>query len=141
MRVRLWVLALALSVATSGLALAQVGSGSIAGTVTDPQGGVLPGVTVTLTSTDRTATFVTEEDGRFRFLALPPGMYTVTATLQGFTTIQHDQIEVRIGQSVDIPLQLRLAAVSEPIEVILRTVGMMQMLKMYPTDQEALASF
>ncbi len=36
---------------------------------------------------------------------------------------------------------LRLASVSEPIEVILRTVGMMQMLKMYPTDQEAMASF
>jgi len=36
---------------------------------------------------------------------------------------------------------VRLAAVSEPIEVILRTVGMMQMLKMYPTDQEAVASF
>ncbi len=36
---------------------------------------------------------------------------------------------------------VRLASVSEPIEVILRTVGMMQMLKMYPTDQEAMASF
>ena len=36
---------------------------------------------------------------------------------------------------------LRLASVSEPIEVILRTVGMMQMLKMYPTNQEAMASF
>ncbi|MEW6401653.1 MAG: STAS domain-containing protein [Chloroflexota bacterium] len=36
---------------------------------------------------------------------------------------------------------VRLAAVSEPIEVILRTVGMMQMLKMYPSDQEAVASF
>ncbi len=36
---------------------------------------------------------------------------------------------------------VRLAAVSEPIEVILRTVGMMQMFKMYTTDQEAMASF
>jgi anti-sigma B factor antagonist len=36
---------------------------------------------------------------------------------------------------------LRLAAVSEPVEVILRTVGMMQMLQMYPSDQEAMASF
>lgn len=36
---------------------------------------------------------------------------------------------------------LRLAAVSDPVEVILRTVGMMQMLQMYPTDQEAVASF
>jgi anti-sigma B factor antagonist len=36
---------------------------------------------------------------------------------------------------------LRLACVSNPVEVILRTVGMMQMLQMYPTDQEAVASF
>ena len=36
---------------------------------------------------------------------------------------------------------LRLASVSTPVEVVLRTVGMMQMLKMYPTEQEALASF
>ncbi|HET9590310.1 MAG TPA: STAS domain-containing protein [Anaerolineales bacterium] len=36
---------------------------------------------------------------------------------------------------------LRLAAVSQPVEVVLRTVGMMQMLQMYPTDQEAMASF
>lgn len=36
---------------------------------------------------------------------------------------------------------LRLASVSHPVEVILRTVGMMQMLQMYPTDQEAMASF
>ena len=36
---------------------------------------------------------------------------------------------------------VRLASVSEPIEVILRTVGMMQMFKMHPSDQEAMASF
>jgi len=36
---------------------------------------------------------------------------------------------------------VRLASVSSPVEVILRTVGMMQMLQMYPTDQEAMASF
>jgi anti-sigma B factor antagonist len=36
---------------------------------------------------------------------------------------------------------LRLASVSEPVEVILRTVGMMQMLQMYPTEQEAMAAF
>ncbi len=36
---------------------------------------------------------------------------------------------------------VRLAAASEPVEVVLRTVGMMQMLQMYPSDQEAMASF
>ena len=55
-------------------AIAQVQSGTIAGTVKDEQGGVLPGVTVTLTSTDRTASFTTEADGRFRFLNLAAGV-------------------------------------------------------------------
>jgi anti-anti-sigma factor len=36
---------------------------------------------------------------------------------------------------------LRLASVSTPVEVVLRTVGMMQMLQMFPTEQEATASF
>jgi anti-sigma B factor antagonist len=36
---------------------------------------------------------------------------------------------------------MRLASVSTPVEVILRTVGMMQMLQMYPTEQEAMAAF
>ena len=36
---------------------------------------------------------------------------------------------------------LRLASVSNPVEVILRTVGMIQMMQMYPSDQEAVASF
>ena len=49
MRVRFWILALALSVVASGAANAQVQSGSISGTVGDAQGGVLPGVTITMT--------------------------------------------------------------------------------------------
>jgi hypothetical protein len=111
------MMALALSVATAGVASAQLQSGNIAGTVTDEQGGVLPGVLVTLTSSDRTASFTTGADGRFRFLALPPGMYTVTANLQGFTTIVRDQIEVRVGQNVDIPMQMRIASVQETVTV------------------------
>ena len=61
------VLALCIALATS--ALAQVQSGTIAGTIHDEQGGVLPGVTVTLASADRTATFKTEADGRPRLTA------------------------------------------------------------------------
>ena len=49
-------------------AMAQVQSGTVSGTVQDQQGGMLPGATITLTGTDRTLTFVTGEDGRYRFL-------------------------------------------------------------------------
>ena len=53
MRVRLWVLALLPCLATAGVASAQVQSGNISGTVKDDQGGVLPGVMVTLPAVGR----------------------------------------------------------------------------------------
>jgi hypothetical protein len=117
MRFRVCTLIFGLMLATSSVAAAQVQSGTITGIVTDEQGGVLPGVVVNMTSTDRTATFTTGADGRFRFLALPPGMYTVTFELAGFRTIAREQIEVRVGQNVDLPIRMTVAAVQETVTV------------------------
>lgn len=61
-------MAAALLLMAASVAAAQIGGGSISGTVTDDQGAVLPGVTVTLAGTDRTATTPTDEAGKFRFL-------------------------------------------------------------------------
>jgi hypothetical protein len=106
-----------LTVASVTPAAAQVQSGTIAGTVTDAQGGVLPGVTVSLTSTDRSATFVTDGSGQYRFLNLPPGLYTLIFELAGFQGVQRDQVEVRIGQSVELPIRLNVASVQETVTV------------------------
>ena len=67
-------------------ARAQTSGGAIAGSLRDPQGGVLPGVTLTVRNSDTglTRTAVTEVDGRYRVSALPPGRYEVHAELQGF---------------------------------------------------------
>jgi hypothetical protein len=120
MRARQFALALFLSVAavaTSATVNAQLASGTITGTVTDQQGGVLPGVTVTLRGGDATPMFVTEADGKYRFLNLAPGIYTVTAALQGFTTLVRDNVTLDVGKNVDLPMQLRVASVSETITV------------------------
>ena len=111
------LIATALVLATASATFAQLATGNITGTVQDEQGGVLPGVTVTLQGTDRTTSAVTDEAGKFRFLNLPPGMYKLTTALQGFTTVVRENIEVRVGQNVDLPINLRVATVEETITV------------------------
>jgi len=98
-------------------AVAQIQGGSISGTIKDEQGGVLPGVTVSVQGVDATQTFVTESNGEFRFLNLAPGPYTVTAVLPGFTTIVREGVAVSVGKSVELPMQLKIAQVAETITV------------------------
>lgn len=112
----LWItLALCLAFATA--ANAQVQSGTVSGTVVDEQGGVLPGVVVTIAGTDRTVSFTTEADAKYRFLNLPPGAYKITAELTGFSTIVRDGVVVVVGSNVDIPITMRVASVQETITV------------------------
>src|SRR5947208_11775735 len=68
-------------------AFAQVSTFDLSGTVLDPSGGAVPGVTVTLrnTQTGLLRTESTDQAGRYHFIALPVvGMYTIRAELQGF---------------------------------------------------------
>jgi hypothetical protein len=99
-------------------ALAQVQGGNISGTVKDDQGAVVPGVTVTLAGSDRTLTFVTETDGKYRFLNQPPGSYTVSAALAGFKTFVWENIVLIVGGNVEIPVTLSVAAVAESVTVV-----------------------
>src|SRR5438477_10042564 len=76
------------------LALAQSAlSGTIAGIVTDPSGAVLPGVTVEASSPaliEKLRTVVTDGEGQYRIVDLRPGVYTVTFTLAGFSTVKRE---------------------------------------------------
>ena len=88
-------------------AFAQIGQGTLTGVITDPQGQVLPGVTVTATSTALigTRTTVTEVDGRYRFPALPSGFYKLKFDLAGFSTLERDNIQVVLGQTISVDTQ------------------------------------
>src|SRR5262249_16519847 len=99
-----WVLGLTslaagLLLAVPAPALAQIQTGTITGVVTDQQSALLPGVTVTLTSTAliRPQTIVTNERGVYSFIALSPGAYRLRFELQGFAPVERFEIPVRVA--------------------------------------------
>ena len=100
-------------------AAAQDFRGAISGTVTDSSGGVLPGVTVTVTNTETNiaVTVVTDHRGAFQVRPLNPGTYNVSAMLEGMRTVERKAVPVRIGDNVPIDFKLEPGAVAEVLTV------------------------
>jgi len=111
------MLALLVIVATG--ASAQEQSGSIQGLVKDSQGAVLPGASVEAKSLDKVGvnTVIADAQGVYRFPALPPGLYEVTASLSGFTARKVTDVRLSLGQLLKIDLTLALAAITESVQV------------------------
>jgi hypothetical protein len=96
------------------------GQASITGTVKDTSGAVLPGVTVEASSPvliEKTRAAVTDGGGQFRIVDLRAGMYTVTFTLPGFTTVKREGIELTGSFTATINTELRIGGVEETITV------------------------
>jgi outer membrane receptor protein involved in Fe transport len=110
---------LVLLLASATSALAQRTTGTIVGTVSDESGAILPGVTVTLSGPGvaGTPTTVTTETGAYRFPQLPPGDYKLSFTLQGFATINREQVVVPLGGTVEINAQLKVSTLQETVTV------------------------
>jgi hypothetical protein len=106
-------------VALCAPAYAQRTTGAIVGTVTDESGAVLPGVTVTLSGAGvaGTPTTVTGETGTYRFPQLPPGEYNLSIALQGFATVSRERVIVPLGETVEIPVQLKVSTLQETVTV------------------------
>ena len=113
----------AAALACASAALAQGGgassTGTIQGRVADAQGAVLPGVTVTATSPAliQPQTTVTSETGNYRFPAVPPGTYSVSFELAGFTTLKRDGIAITLGFTAQVNADLALATLQETVTV------------------------
>jgi outer membrane receptor protein involved in Fe transport len=118
MLLRRFACALALSLLMVGPALAQgVPTGTISGQVSSELG-VLPGVTVTASSPNLQGvrSTVTSENGDYILPLLPPGDYTVTFTLDGFQTVQH-QTKLAPAQTVPVNVTLGVAQLAETVTV------------------------
>jgi hypothetical protein len=100
-------------------AFAQFATGNVYGTVTDPTGAALPGATITAGSRElggAPRTTVSDKDGAFQFLNLDHGTYTITITMQGFSTLTRDVL-VETGVSVTTTFGLKVGGLSETISV------------------------
>jgi len=112
------VLAAVLLLASSSVLRAQT-TGRIQGQILDAQGAVVPGATVTVTSPALQGSLnqVSDAEGRFRFLSLPPGVYTVKADLSSFKTFEQSNVDVGLDRTVTLPITMQLAGVAETVTV------------------------
>ena len=98
---------------------AQTTLGGITGTVSDPQGSVIPGAQVTAVSqgTSLTRTAVTNAEGSYSFVNLPIGTYTLVFTRDGFSPEKFPGIVVQADRTVTLPAALKVGGENESITV------------------------
>src|SRR5262245_28143632 len=114
---RAFLIAAACCLVLPTLAMAQA---SIAGVIKDASGAVLPGVTVEAASPaliEKTREVVSDGSGQYRIVDLRPGVYTVTFTLSGFSTVKREAITLQGTMTATVNAELRVGAVEETITV------------------------
>src|SRR5262249_31373839 len=102
------ILAVLLFSALAIVAFAQTDQGRIAAAVTDINGAIVPGASVTVTNqaTGETRTVVVNDDGSFIVVNLKPGKYTVGANATNFEAVKKADIELLLGQQLNLELKL-----------------------------------
>ena len=100
-------------------AFAQFERSRVSGTVTDQQGGVMPGVTVTATNvaTNQAEVAVTDGAGFYTFATLQPGRYSVTAELQGFKRATRQNVQADAAGAITVDLSLETGDLAEEVTV------------------------
>jgi len=103
----------------SVICFGQETTGSIAGTVKDASGAVIPGAKVTVATPTLvgTKTFVTDGKGAYHFENLPPGMYSITIEGKGFSTLKRQGVDLQVGHSPTIDLTLSVGSESTVVDV------------------------
>jgi hypothetical protein len=99
---------------------AQRTTGGISGTVKDSSGAVLPGVTVSVSGPNivGSQTAVTNEQGFYRFINLPPGEYQLSFTMAGFKTLNRRNLRVAVGGTIAEDASLEMSQLQETVDVV-----------------------
>jgi hypothetical protein len=110
---------LALLVCFSVAAFAQAGSGTISGTLTDPNGGVVPDAKVTIRNPENGSEreVLTNGTGLYTFPFLAPGPYEMTVVKAGFATMVRKDLTLQVGQLLTLDLQLKVQSTAETVTV------------------------
>lgn len=114
---RILLLSLTFALTMPAAALAQ---GAFAGVVRDGSGAILPGVTVEASSPtliEGTRSAVTDGTGQYRLVDLRPGVYTITFTLAGFSTLKRENLELTGSRIITIDAQMSVGALTETVVV------------------------
>src|SRR5712692_7345899 len=114
-----FVLTLALGFASSGWGQSQITAGTVQGDVVDEKGGSVAGATVEAKnlSTNYVQSDTTNTDGHFAFLSLAPGRYTLTISKAGFATTVQENVNLTVGQTITLPVTMKVSAVAQQIVV------------------------
>jgi Carboxypeptidase regulatory-like domain len=112
-----YVLLVVVAALLPSIAAAQ---GTLTGTVRDASGAVLPGVTVEANSPalpGAVRTVVTDSAGIYRIIELPPGTYSLSFSLAGFSNVKRDGLILSGTAVLTIPIELRVGAIQETVTV------------------------
>ena len=112
-------LLLLIALITTGTTLAQTITGNITGTVTDPNGAVIPNATVIAknTGTGVETPVTTNDSGTYTIRFLPIGQYQVTISASGFVTSQYHPFQLEINQTVKIDGKLQIGTTTQTVSV------------------------
>jgi hypothetical protein len=114
-----YLAAFCLTLAVTAGAQTQITSGAIQGTVTDPSGAVVPGADIEVKNLDTNFTrkLTTDTGGRFVALLLPPGRYTVTVKKEGFAELVNENVNLNVGQTINLSLGMKVAGAEARVVV------------------------
>lgn len=119
-RALLIISVLSLTFVTSSVALAQVGSSSLRGTISDLQGRAVAGAQVKITNEEKnfSRTYTTNDDGAYIFTSIPPGTYRLEVEATGFKKAAVSEVKAQIDTPANFDVQMEIGNIAETVSVV-----------------------